>query len=72
MIKVIVDIHGGDKSPKELLPGVIKALDNPVASLQQDYEGTNIGMIAAWYKLNRAVLKALDNEEASVQQEGNG
>lgn len=28
MIKVIVDIHGGDKSPKELLPGVIKALDN--------------------------------------------
>ena len=27
MIKVVVDIHGGDKSPKELLPGVVEALE---------------------------------------------
>ena len=27
MVKVVVDIHGGDKSPKELLPGVIEALE---------------------------------------------
>lgn len=27
MIKVVVDIHGADKSPRELLPGVVEALN---------------------------------------------
>lgn len=45
------------------------ALDNHVASIQQNESGENIGMLASDYHLEQAVLKALDNPVASVQQD---
>ena len=46
---------------------VIRALDDKVASVQQNSDGYNIGMVAARKKMESAVLKALDNKEASAQ-----
>lgn len=51
---------------------VSKALDNSVASLQQDWAGKNLGMYAAMEGWEDLVLKALDNPEAIIQQDGVG
>lgn len=48
---------------------VLRALDNPIASLQQDKRKLNLGTISAFYKLENATMKALDNVEASLQQD---
>jgi len=46
---------------------VLKALDNFDASIQQNEDGLNIGMISATYKMENCVLKALKNDEARKQ-----
>jgi len=46
---------------------VLRALDNPVASTQQDKDRKNLGTLSAFYKLENATMKALDNHEASLQ-----
>jgi len=48
------------------------ALDNKEASLQQDKNGRNIGMICAEKYFEEGVQKALDNIDASCQQDENG
>ena len=48
---------------------VLRALDDPIASLQQDKRKLNLGTISAFYKLEKATMKALDNVEASLQQD---
>ena len=51
---------------------VILALQNPVASIQQDLQGKNMGMYAAEGGLINATMIALDNVVASSQRTPNG
>lgn len=47
---------------------VLRALDNDIASTQQDRFGDNIGMLSCRCGLEKCVLKALDNKKASTQK----
>lgn len=51
---------------------VLIALDDPIASTQQNTDGENIGMLAAFCGMEEATLKALDNPIASTQQNWEG
>jgi len=51
---------------------VLIALDDPIASTQQNTDGENIGMLAAFCSMEGATLKALDNPIASTQQNWEG
>ena len=50
----------------------VKALDNKTASLQQNDDGENIGMLCAKNKLEKATFKAIENKEATVMRDYQG